>query len=570
MNSSKRQASFPLGLMLFAWLLAAYKAATLASEMGAGWHGLLFFVGLDAFFLAVLMLIALLITFARPAFLYVSGLLLLIFLSVTYAIDSFVLLALDEHATWFDITRFSLQPRIVFSFFDPAVYIAITLLIFSTVIFVSATRVVKRFGLAIMLGLALMGVSSQVYAPQLLQRYSTLRVADLLEDFGNSQEETTYTREEVEFYQGLQTNKTLVPDAKPDIILVIVESLSSINSKRVSGQPGWLTGFDTLAEEGLLFTNFFANHQASEGGVIALLGGYPPMHFPTATPFMFDEFAMLPSVTSDYEQQGYFTEFLTNSKLSFIGLNHFLDGIGIDRSRGRDEVGTMKNARRIVQDAPPDDLLYAEALATVEQLSAVEQPYLLVLATTSTHLPYRHPDAGENTAVAVWDWSMRQLDGFYRQLNLAGYFDDGILIITGDHRQMRPLTEAETRRYGSSARARIPLLLIGRDYTPGSVDSRFFQQSDLLRLLGNIQAAEGELSPNPIWVERYNRKYGHIELIDKLSVFDEAEQGYREFRLAMPGNRIEWLGDKPESARRLETFIHKQRSQHQHIRMTRQ
>ncbi len=232
----------------------------------------------------------------------------------------------------------------------------------------------------------------------------------------------------------------MIPASKPDIILLVIESLSSINSKVVSGGTDLLGDFDKLAEEGVLFRNFFANHQASEGGVIALLGGYPPMHFPTATPYMFDEFAIQPSVTSEYQQQGYFTEFLTSSDLAFIGLNHYLDGLKLDRSRGRDEVDAMRLAPRVVQDAPSDALLYAEAMLTVQRLSSGQQPFLLVIATTSTHLPYSHPEQGPDTPEAVWQWSMQQLTKFYRQLSAHGYFENGVLLITGDHRQMRPLT----------------------------------------------------------------------------------------------------------------------------------
>jgi len=82
-------------------------------------------------------------------------------------------------------------------------------------------------------------------------------------------------------------------------------------------------------------------------------------------------------------------------------------------------------------------------------------------------------------------------------------------------------------------------------------------------MLGKINQAETRLSPQPIWVERYNRKYGHVELIDSLSLFDEADQGRHEYRIKVPGNRIEWLDEKPVFARRLETRIHTQRSLHQ-------
>ena len=393
-----------------------------------------------------------------------------------------------------------------------------------------------------------------------------LSTHELFARVGSRQAVTSYSAAEVQFYTALKREAVAPPPSKPDIILLIVESLSSINSKKVSGSPGLLDAFDELAEEGVLFRNFFANHQASEGGLIALLGGFPPMHFPTATPYMFDEFAIQKSVIAQYRQQGYIAEFLTNADLAFIGLDHFLNGLGLDRSRGRDDVEAMKLAPRVVQDAPSDAHLYHEALLTVGRLMASEKPFLLTIATTSTHLPYTHPSGGPDTAEAVWDWSMQQLTSFYLQLSESGYFENGILLITGDHRQMRPITDVEIERYGASARARVPLLAIGNAYTHGRIDDRFFQQSDLLRMLGRIEREESILSPQPIWVERYNRKYGRIELIHNLSVFDEADQGRHEYRIKVPGNRVEWLDDKPGFARRIETGIHTQRSLHQQTR----
>jgi hypothetical protein len=290
------------------------------------------------------------------------------------------------------------------------------------------------------------------------------------------------------------------------------------------------------------------------------------MHFPTATPYMFDEFAIQESVINQYRQQGYITEFLTNADLAFIGLDRFLNGMGLDRSRGRDDVEAMKSAPRVVQDAPSDAYLYYEALLTIRRLMASDPPFLLTIATTSTHLPYTHPSGGADTAEAVWKWSMEQLASFYCRLSESGYFENGILLITGDHRQMRPVTKVETERYGASARARIPLLAIGKSFSPGRSDDRFFQQSDLLRMLGRIERREGRLSPQPIWVERYNRKYGRIELINSLGVFDEADQGRKEYRISVPGNRVEWLDERPGFARRVETAIHIQRSHHQQTR----
>jgi hypothetical protein len=491
---------------------------------------------------------------------------LLVFMTAVYLIDSFVLLALDDHADLFDIGRYSPEAGVVLSFFGAAAYIAIALLVLSLFFILEFTARLKKLSMALLALALLMCVAIETYVPEPLARYAMLRPGSLLESVGPQPVVSAYSDEEIAFYADLKRESAAIPASKPNIILVVVESLSSINSNRTSGVGHLLGGFDELAESGLLFRNFFANHQASEGGLIALLGGYPPIHYPTATPYMFDEFAKQPSIVGEYQRQGYFTEFLTNSDLSFIGLDLFLGGLGLDRSRGRDEFSSMREAPRVVQDAPPDDLLYRKAFSTFRVLSDTHAPFLMVLVTTSTHLPYSHPEGGANTAAAVWEWSLQQLTDFHQDLADAGFFKDGVLLITGDHRHMRPLMKKETEKYGDSARARVPLLMIGKEYPAGKVDDRFFQQSDLLRMLSRVSEPGARLSPHPIWVERYNRKYGRIELIDDLRIFDQSNAGRLEYRLKMPGNRIEWQGSKPVFAREIESRIHAQRSQHQNQR----
>lgn len=566
MNPLFSQASYPLGLALFALLLAFYKAASLMAEMGGDGSTLLNLVGLDALFLSLLFIVALLKSYTRPKILGATLWLLLFCMTLFYLVDSFVLLALNEHASLFEVGRYASEWGVVLSFFDRSAYFAILLLLVLMFLFRKSSMAVKRFGLTLLAVALISTCLSALTAPRPLRFYAMLSTHELFGMVGSRQVVTSYSTAEVQFYAALKREAVAPPPSKPDIILLIVESLSSINSKSVSGSPGLLGAFDKLAEEGVLFRNFFANHQASEGGLIALLGGFPPMYFPTATPYMFDEFAIQESVIAQYRQQGYFAEFLTNADLAFIGLDHFLDGLGLDRSRGRDDVEAMKLAPRVVQDAPSDAYLYHEALLTVGRLMASDQPFLLTIATTSTHLPYAHPSGGPDTAEAVWEWSMQQLASFYLQLSESGYFENGILLVTGDHRQMRPITEVEIERYGASARARVPLLAIGNAYTRGQIDDRFFQQSDLLRMLGRIEREESSLSPQPIWVERYNRKYGRLELINNLSVFDEASQGRHEYRIQVPGNHVEWLEVRPGFARRLETGIHTQRSLHQQTR----
>jgi len=567
MRNNNSAGHFPLGLLMLSLGLAAYKAAFLSMEMTGSLAVFAELFVLDLSFLGLLGLLCVVHALIAGSVARSLFKALLALVVAFYIINSFVLLELDEYMNLFDLARYLPEPQVVFSFFD-ALIIGVVLVYMIAVLL---NRRIKGTTLAWLSGFALIALISGVVAtrnaPYQLQKYGLLQLDALATQLLSRPSASSYSPGQIDFYAALGAAPVEFIRPEPNIILLVVESLSSINSHKVSGERDLLGQFDTLAGQGVLFRNFFANHAASEGGIIALLSGIPPLHYPTATPLMFDEFSLQPSVIGEYRAQGYFTEFLTNADLGFIGMDRYLAGLNFDLARGRDEVPAMLGAPRIVQDAPSDRYLYREALDRITQLSGSGRPWFLTLATVSTHLPYGHPEGDEDSAEAVWEWSLDRLIEFCHGLQEKGFFENGILLVTGDHRQMRPLTDQETARYGDSARARIPLLALGANLPAGRIDDRFFQQSDLLRYLERINQPGLELSPYPIWVERYNRIYGKVESINRFSVFSEADQGLSEFPVRVSGNQLTWLEEKPWFSRSMETFIHAQRSRHQFNRV---
>ena len=557
----------PWGLLLFSFAVALYKAFSLSSEMTGGASLVLRLLLPDFSLLGLVSLMGLLQVMAGKPALRLLVRVALALLVLFYAIHSFVLLALDESASLFDLGRYLKEWSVVWSFFGPLTISVV--LVFLLAIFLDG-RIGRAGRKALGLlgaGLLAIGIYSALRMPEELQKYSLLPVTPWVQQLSGPAVTPNYTADQISLYRAAAADPVTFIEPKPNIILLIVESLSSINSMKVAGQRDLLGAFDQLAENGVLFRNFFANHAASEGGIISLLSGFPPLYYPTATPLMFDEFGRQAAVISEYRAGGYFTGFLTNADLGFIGLDRYISGLGLDQARGRDEVPGFSTAPRFVQSAPSDRLLYAEALRDVERLSSKGgRPWLLTLATVSTHLPYTHPEGGEDSALAVWAWSLDRLVEFYEALSERGFFENGILLITGDHRHMRPLTEQEKQRYGDSAKARVPLLAIGSGLPADQTDERFFQQSDLLRYLARLDQPGLALSPHPIWVERYNRVYGKVESINRFDVFDEADQGRVAIPVRVSGTHLEWLSQKPGFARAVETKVHAQRSAHQVMR----
>lgn len=563
MTSPVRPRAFPFGLVLMTVGILAYKAVRMSLEIAGSLALAGQFVLLDLALMGLLLSLALVAAMRWQRKTRLGIKLVLLLAVLYYAIHSFVLLELNEYMSLFDLFRYLPEWGVVWSFMGPLAVLLVIALLLALGVESRLSRDQHRLGAGLALALLVIGIGFMAEAPANIRKYSLLQAAAWAEEILPGQPASTYTASQRRFYTAMAPHAPEFMEPPPNIILLVVESLSSINSLRTSGVRDLLPGFDRLSTQGVLFRNFFANHAASEGGLIALLSGVPPLHYPTASPLMFDEFAPQPTVISAYREQGYFTEFLTNADLSFIGLDRYINGVRLDSAAGRDEVPDFSEAERFVQDAPSDRLLYQEALRRIAQRREGQQPWIMIIATVSTHLPYTHPEGGEDTPEAVWDWSMDRLYEFHDALMETGFYRDGLLLITGDHRQMRPLSMTETERYGDSAKARVPLLVLGRGMEAGRIDDRYFQQADLLRYLARIDQPARPLSPNPVWVERYNRMYGKVESINRFSVFDSADGGMREFPVEVLGADLTWPDAKPEGYRQIEARVHAQRSAHQ-------
>ena len=71
-------------------------------------------------------------------------------MTLFYLVDSFVLLALSEHASLFEISRYAPEWGVVLSFFDGRAYFAILLLLVSVFVVVRSSPAMKVAGLTLL------------------------------------------------------------------------------------------------------------------------------------------------------------------------------------------------------------------------------------------------------------------------------------------------------------------------------------------------------------------------------------------------------------------------------------
>lgn len=283
---------------------------------------------------------------------------------------------------------------------------------------------------------------------------------------------------------------------RPDIVMLVLESWSSYHSKYFGGNRDWTPQLDLVAARSLAFTNCIANGLITEHGLIALLAGEEPFS-PSGIPQRgkwecFSGFhgaeRSLPRLLA---HSGYISYYLTTGPLAFSCKHQFLDSIGFDFLS---DIGDAfyKNGKPGGEPwpesvfGPPDQALYLRTLALLDEIRAqrssggVAHPLLLVLETTSSHVPFMCPDGPPHTEERVMRYVDREAAGFIHSLDAGGFFcAGGLLLVISDHRAMTPLGPDEVALFGESAQWRIPLFFNAGFLGGGRRDGHMVSQADI-------------------------------------------------------------------------------------------
>ncbi len=274
----------------------------------------------------------------------------------------------------------------------------------------------------------------------------------------------------------------------PNIIILMVESLSSYQSKYFSGLSGWTPNLDRIARQNVAYKAFYANGFSTNDCYISVLTGRVPIRPPATglsgwgTPFygFHDPAETLPRILAE---KGYTTEFLIAGDLSFADVGGWVRRIGFDYIEGN-EHAYYEDWDRYQFDSAPDEALYDRVYDRIKHNGGGK--YLIYVSTLSTHHPFISPDSGNHSEAETVMYADRQLGAFHEKLVDTGFFEQGILIILGDHHSMLPLTRGETKTFGPyRAAARVPLI-VSYGNKQQAVVTGLHQQADLFNSLKNM------------------------------------------------------------------------------------
>ncbi len=268
---------------------------------------------------------------------------------------------------------------------------------------------------------------------------------------------------------------------EPNIILVIMESWSGRLTGTLGSDRNLTPQFDTLANTGLLFTNFYASGTRTGYGFGAVLCSFPAIpgrsisnRYDALHPFV-----TLPEILA---ARGYYNIFVYGGDLVFDNVQGFFQEKGMNRFIGQPD---FPPDQVFSKWGVPDHQLFNRVVALTDSLP---RPFCITALTLSNHEPFDLPDSSVRRYFDNSDTSKQYnaqiyadvaLGKFMHAMRKTAIYDSTIFVFTDDHARVFPrYIILDPNMY------HIPLLLIdGRSDGAGKRVDMLGGQTDIIPTL---------------------------------------------------------------------------------------
>lgn len=279
----------------------------------------------------------------------------------------------------------------------------------------------------------------------------------------------------------------------PDILIVIMESFASDIMPSMGSYKDVAVCLDSIAQQSILFTRFYANSFRTDRGMVSILSGYPAqpttsiMRYPRKT-------SQLPSIARNLAKyKNYKTTYYYGGDADFCNMRSYLVSQGYQH--------IISDANFPIEDklskwGVPDHIVAARMMEDIKAQQNEKRPMLRILQTSSSHEPFEVPyhrlkDKRLN-AFAYTDSVMGAIVREYRKLPK---WKNTLIVFVPDHvgGYKEQLNDHDRSRY------QIPLILAGgaisRPMKVGIIGSQHDIAATLLGQLG-VEHREFTFSKN--------------------------------------------------------------------------
>lgn len=341
------------------------------------------------------------------------------------------------------------------------------------------------------------------------------KMPDSVSDYWTTQ---YYAKNNIEFIDFF-TKDTL---SKPNICFLVLEG---VNEVCLEPEMPFLK---SLKNEGIYFSQCYANGYRTEQGLTSILSGEIPLPYVSIVDNV-PAISNYPSLYNDFNKMGYQTQFYFGGESEFGNIKSYLK---INKVQKIIDVKNFNPKLRTQKLGVNDSILFKTLGPNLDQL---KQPFFNVLMTQSTHEPFdielnKSETNERNQYLNTVRYLDRSMEQFFKENNTKNWFQNTIFIIISDHSLRLP----DNFDNGQREFFKIPLLIVSKrllEHRKGTTESEILNQTDIpttLHYLLHRNTSEYPYSRN--YFDFSKKHFAHVSFVDGSGIVEDSTYQKHDYR----------------------------------------
>lgn len=258
------------------------------------------------------------------------------------------------------------------------------------------------------------------------------------------------------YYKLIKQNNNVTDTSKPNVVLIIVESLGKEYVGFYNNGVGFTPFIDSLASHATVYTHCYANCKRSIEGVACIMASMPSW-METDYISSYYQTNQLKSIGAYLSNEGYKTSFYHGGINGTMSFDNFIANTNGGEYYGKNEYPNQN-------DYDGNWGIYDDKYLSywADELNEKSKPFFSACFTLSSHHPYNIPEELQakfpkekqemHRSVRYVDYSLQQ---FFAKVKYMPWYKNTVFIITADHSSLNSLAKYNT----DVGKYEIPLLV---------------------------------------------------------------------------------------------------------------
>ena len=327
---------------------------------------------------------------------------------------------------------------------------------------------------------------------------------------------------------------------KKNVIVVLVESLGCNNTYLCGHDKNYSPYTMELAQNNIWFSNYYSNAFHTNGAIFALTTGYTMVASKNSENTPYNRELYQYDLINEFKKNGYKTAYFSPAS-QILGKDKQLKMSDYDYISFNSDEFYNNSKKDGVFFSANDEELFAKI---VHDLKLSKEPVFFMTTTISTHTPYIVP-WGSHSIEKAYAYSDMALKNFIKNLENIHYFDNGIVVITGDHVGWASNNYVDLSSVDSLMELhKVPLIVINGNDHGVVIDDVSFSHTSLGVMLEYLMLPkyyQNKYQINPLVDSNSNEYVFHYD--DQKINTVNIKYGSKEDEILLDGDQTRFLGN---------------------------